>query len=95
MSRNHERIKNNPRWKAARAACLDRDDHACVVCGSEDQLEVDHIIELAEDDLLAFELENLQTLCRPCHIEKTRQKPGLIRNAWINPRFPELTDLAF
>lgn len=95
MSRNHQKIKNDPRWKAARLACLERDDHACVVCGSEEQLEVDHIIELHEDNSLAFELENLQTLCRAHHIEKTRAKPGVVRNTWVNPNYPELIDLAF
>ena len=93
MSQHHARIKNKARWKAARLACFERDDWACVRCGSDEQLEADHIEELSTAPDLAFELENLQTLCRACHIEKTNTKPGIMRNTWINPRYSELIDL--
>lgn len=93
MSRNHERIKNDPRWKKARVAALDRDGHACVRCDASEELEVDHIEDLDTSPELAFELDNLQTLCRPCHIEKGKEKHVLIRKAWINPRYESLRDL--
>lgn len=101
MSRHHDRIKNDPRWKAARVDCLDRDDHTCtcpgcVVCGtgcsSQDELEVDHIeplsvvIDTAPE--LAFALDNLRTLCRPCHTH--RAAVTHTRRLWVNPRWPEL-----
>lgn len=95
MSANHERIKNDPRWKQAREDCLERDGYACVECGSSESLEVDHIIPLELEPELAFELENLQTLCRPCHIEKGREKQVLMRNTWINPRYEELIAVGF
>ncbi len=105
MSRHHDRIKNDPRWKAARLDCLDRDGHACTcsgcdVCGtgctSTDQLEVDHITDLAEvldtAPELAYELENLRVLCRPCHQQKD-ESAATSRNQWINPKWPELVAL--
>lgn len=97
MSKHHDAIKNDPRWKAARAACLDRDDHACVECGSDERLEADHIIELAVAPELAFELENLRTLCRTCHEKRSAAGVGgkIKRVEWINPKYqPALAELA-
>jgi len=64
-------------WARIRARILDRDDYRCVRCGRRGDLEVDHIIgrEHGRDD----SAENLQTLCRGCHIQKTRDERG--RNA--------------
>lgn len=92
MSQHHVRIKNDPRWKAARAACLERDGFACVVCGETEGLQVDHIIRISDDISLAFELENLQTLCDPHHKEKEREYDTIkqVRIEWVNPRYPEL-----
>lgn len=92
MSRNHDQIRNDPRWIAARLACLDRDGYACVRCGTDEALQVDHITPLAVTMDLAFDIDNLQTLCRSCHDEKGREDvaAGLVRPTWINPRYPEL-----
>lgn len=95
MSQHHQQIKNDPRWKAARAACLERDDYMCVIdgCGETEGLEADHIEDLATAPELAFELENLQTLCRPHHIAKGRERLVLTRNTWINPRYEMLNEM--
>lgn len=92
MSKHHDAIKNTAEWKAARAACLDRDGYACVVCGSSENLEADHIEELATNPELATELTNLRTLCRSCHEERTRTgHVGKIeRNEWVNPKYKTL-----
>ena len=93
MSRHHDAIKNDPRWKAAKLACKERDDYRCVRCDSTEDLSVDHILPLSEYPELAFELENLQTLCRDCHTDKNNEKMGeLVRNTWINPNYKELLD---
>lgn len=95
MSKHHQLIKNDPRWKRARADCLDRDGHACVRCGLTDGLEADHMVRLSEAPELAYDLDNLQTLCTECHDEKEReyQAQQLERREWINPRYPEIKAL--
>lgn len=93
MSRHHDRIKNDPRWKQARRDCLARDGYACTECAGTERLEVDHIIPLAEvidtTPDLAFDLENLRTLCRDCHeLRTTEGHVGTIeRHEWVNPKY--------
>lgn len=89
MSKHHDAIKNDPRWKAARAEVLERDGYACTECGSPERLEVDHIIELHVDPGLAFEVENLRTLCRDCHEARTAAGTvgAIERHQWINPKY--------
>ena len=70
MSRAHTRI--NPRaWAVARRAALYRDGYRCTACGKAGALEVDHIRPLYKGGA-ALDMGNLQTLCRACHIAKTR-----------------------
>lgn len=75
MSKHHDRIKNDPRWLAARAAAVERDGRACLRCGSEHRLEVNHIVRLA-DGGEAFDLDNLETLCRVCHQQVEKSRPA-------------------
>jgi hypothetical protein len=51
-----------------RERIYERDGHRCVLCGSTDDLTLDHIYPraLAGDD----NDDNLRTLCRPCNSEK-------------------------
>lgn len=95
MSANHELIKNDPRWKAARTACLEEAGHACEWpgCTETEGLQVDHKVPLDQDLSLAFEPENLWALCHPHHVEKARQNLTLTRNTWINPRYEMLFEL--
>lgn len=95
MSQHHQLIKNDQRWKRARADCLDRDGSACVECGETEGLEVDHIVRLEDAPELAFDLDNLQTLCTECHDEKERQYAArqLERVEWIHPEYKQLIEL--
>ena len=61
------------RWQRVRRAALARDGFRCQVCGVAGRLEVDHITALADDPSQdPYHLAGLQTLCRGCHIAKTR-----------------------
>lgn len=55
-----------------RQKILNRDSHQCVKCGATQDLEVDHIHNVAQGG--THHLNNLQTLCKPCHREKTRKE---------------------
>jgi 5-methylcytosine-specific restriction endonuclease McrA len=68
-----ERIKNNGRGRRTippklRAAVYERDGHACLHCGTNSDLSLDHVhpYSLGGEDTM----ENLQTLCRPCNSRK-------------------------
>jgi len=47
-----------------RKAVLQRDNHHCLLCGSQDNLTVAHIMPVSQGG--NSEIENLQTLCAPC-----------------------------
>ncbi len=99
MSQHHAAIKNDPRWKAARAERLELDDRTCQRCGLTEhdgvQLEVDHIVRLA-DGGDPFDLGNLCTLCTTCHDQKEREYDAAAaqqRNEWVHSDYPELSEL--
>ena len=72
------------RWQRVRRAALTRDRFRCRFCGLAGRLEVDHIAALADDPRQdPYRLAGLQTLCRGCHIAKTRAE-----NAARNPPPP-------
>jgi len=58
-----------PSWKRQRELALERDGYACRSCGTKDKLTVNHIkpFRLFSDHETANMLNNLVTLCRPCH----------------------------
>jgi hypothetical protein len=58
-----------PQYIAWRKACLQRDNHRCVVCGRgrPARLEVDHIHSWSKHPELRFDVDNGQTLCHSCH----------------------------
>ena len=64
---------NRRRWEYVRKLALDRDGWRCCLCGKSGMLEVDHIKPLKQGGA-AYELENLQTLCRSCHVSKSRDE---------------------
>ena len=82
-SRHHKAL-NARRWAKVRRQALDRDAWRCRTCGKPGRLEVDHIRPL-EHGGPAYELANLQTLCRVCHLRKTAADNGRDlrpRDAW-------------
>lgn len=62
MSRNQ--------WGQLRQKVMKRDGYRCRECGFVGRFEVDHIIPTFDGG--TNDLDNLQTLCRSCHIDKTK-----------------------
>lgn len=69
------------RYKRLKRAVLARDGRACVKCGSNDRLWLDHIIRWADDPTKRWDINNLQTLCYECNLAKTREEG---RRYWVN-----------
>ena len=63
-------VYRSPRWREVRAVVLERDGYRCRGCGAAGRLEVDHVTPLDRGGA-AFDENNLQALCRACHIGKT------------------------
>lgn len=53
---------------AIRAAVYERDEFACVTCGTGNDLSLDHVIPWSRGG--ADTVENFQTMCRPCNSAK-------------------------
>ena len=74
------------RWRRLRRHILARDKWECQACGKLlGRAEVDHIVPVSRGGKVHDE-RNLQSLCVPCHIAKTRidkgQLPDPEREAW-------------
>lgn len=67
-------------WKSLRDRKLKKDP-LCQVCLSngflKDGHDIDHIIEIKDDYSLRLDINNLQTLCRSCHMHKTHKERNL------------------
>ena len=80
MSRHH-RALDGRRWPAARRAALDRDGWRCTACGRAGRLEVHHRTPLdAGGD--PYALDNLETLCRRCHLASHARPVTPAAAAW-------------
>ena len=72
MARRHTKIDRR-RWNLLRRQVFNRDGYRCRKCGSAGRLECDHVISLDRGGD-PYDPDNLQALCRGCHIEKTRRE---------------------
>ena len=86
MSRHHQmRVKQRKRWQYTRRRALNRDGWRCRKCGRPGRLEVHHIVPLHQGGA-GYDLSNLETLCRGCHIAITaadnRREPSPGEDAW-------------
>ena len=80
-------VRSLARWRKVRRAAIERDGYRCRHCGkAAGRFEVDHIIPLS-DSGAPFDMENTQTLCRPCHFDKTTLDRGGVPHvpdaAWV------------
>lgn len=96
-AQNGSAIYKSQRWKFVRLAAKRRDGFQCVAvidgrrCPNVHELEVDHIKRVKDAPELAFELSNLQTLCKPCHSAKTKIECGF--GAALDPKRHAWRDL--
>ena len=74
---------NRRKWETVRRIALDRDGWKCKRCGRRGRLDVHHIEGIAEGGDV-YDLDNLETLCRPCHFSHNRAE-GLKRQATLTP----------
>ena len=65
----HIKYKDYISWKELRRKVLERDNYTCVICGKPAE-EVDHIAPVSMGGAM-FDMNNLQSLCKQCHKEKT------------------------
>jgi len=61
-------IKRKLITEALRNKIFNRDGNKCVLCGSQDNLQIDHIIPFSRGG--TTEIKNLQTLCCKCNLKK-------------------------
>lgn len=89
------------KWRLARDLAFRTYGDSCFKCGDK-ATDIDHILEVAEGG--TDDIENLQPLCRACHIEKTniynsrrasqkRNRDGVFLDA-VTPRLPSLSYLS-
>lgn len=62
--------KDQKRFSGNRLRCLKRDDYKCVDCSSINLLIVHHKDFSGQTDKPNNKIDNLETLCRSCHIKK-------------------------
>lgn len=81
VSKEAMRFYKSKKWRETRQVVLKRDNYECQHCKAEGKvttinpdkhksLDVDHILELDTHPELAYDLDNLITLCIKCHNKK-------------------------
>ena len=68
-----QKLYRSKRWARIRREILERDGYRCRQCGRAGRLEVDHIEPMARGGS-DTDSDNLQSLCRECHISKTARE---------------------
>ena len=69
MSWRKGKRPSHKKWARVRLKVLDRDGWKCTTCSKSGRLEVDHRVSM-DDGGDIYAMDNLQTLCRSCHILK-------------------------
>lgn len=76
-SRAWHPLYSREEWKRGRAEFLE-ENPVCAVCGRPAEI-VDHIVPHRGSELLFFERDNWQPLCRSCHGAKTMRENGWLK----------------
>ena len=74
---HHRGMYSTKRWGKLRRAVLRRDDYRCQACKklAGARPEIDHVKPVEGGGAL-WDMDNLQTLCRDCHFNKTASENG-------------------
>ena len=63
-----KKMKSSKEYVIFRKACFERDNYTCVFCGEKGKvLNMDHIKPFSLFQELRMALDNVRTLCHPCH----------------------------
>ena len=78
------RLRGKRAWRKVKQLANDRDGHMCELCLAEgvismEGLETHHIVPIAEASELAYDVDNLVTLCRRHHEYAESIPPGELR----------------
>ncbi len=72
-AKDRAKIYNSKKWKKVRERVLIRDNLMCKICRdnklSTIAVEVHHIQYLEHREDLAYDMDNLISICRKCHME--------------------------
>lgn len=74
--------------KAIRQRVFEKFNHRCVVCGSTEDIEIDHIIPLKHGG--TSDEENLQVMCSSCNNKKHDKLPDQNSKSNLENHFPNL-----
>ena len=81
MSQHHKRL-SSARWEAVRKAAFRRDGYRCQQCGKPaGRAEAHHLVDLDRGGE-PYDLGNISTRCRSCHIAYHRKPLSPEREAW-------------
>lgn len=69
ISPEQEILRKSTGTRPWRRAVLKRDNYECVLCGSDERLEADHIRPWSLFPELRYNVDNGRTLCHSCHIK--------------------------
>ena len=83
MSKGSKIIQSH-QWAKLRLVILNRDSYTCAYCGLEAN-EVDHVVPLAVNPDLAFDMDNLVACCRTCNNKKGGRHKGVFLRRHLTP----------
>lgn len=63
----NSKIRSSINYRLWKKSVLERDGHACILCKSNKNLEVDHIKRFSDYPELRFDIKNGRVLCKDCH----------------------------
>ena len=80
--RDRDRPIDRRRWARSRRAAFERDGWRCQACGRPGRLEAHHVTPLHRGGA-PFDLENISTRCKGCHLDAHRRKRSAAELEWL------------